>query len=128
MYWYIKVLKNYVEFSGRARRKEYWMFTLINLLIAIAFGVITVMSANEGEQAAINIVIIIYLIYSLAVMIPSIAVTVRRLHDTGRSGWWWFINLVPLIGPVILLVFLVTDSENGENEYGAYPKGSVELM
>lgn len=110
---YIKVLQNFAVFSGRARRREYWMFVLFNMLVSIALAVI------EGVLGGPGITVIIY---SLAVMIPSIAVAVRRLHDTSRSGWWIFIALIPLIGSIVLLIFLVLDSAEGDNDYGLNPK------
>ncbi|GLP95963.1 DUF805 domain-containing protein [Paraferrimonas sedimenticola] len=116
MNWYIHVLKNYAVFSGRARRTEYWMFTLISFLISIALGVIDGMT-GAGESAGL-----LGSLYGLAVLIPSIAVTVRRLHDTGRSGWWCLIVLIPILGWIALLVFCVLDSNSDENEYGANPK------
>lgn len=125
MHWYIKVLKNYTEFEGRARRKEYWMFTLINVLIVVGFGVLTVILANNviGE-AAMKIVTVLYIIYALAIFIPSLAVTVRRLHDTGRSGWWILGNFIPIVN-IIVFVFTLMDSQAGENEYGPNPKAAA---
>lgn len=123
MSWYIKVLKKYAEFNGRARRKEYWMFTLINVIIS--FGIVFIgvifgsISGNDFTGGAFGV---IYFLYVLAVLIPGLAVTVRRLHDTGRSGWWFLIGLVPFVGTIILLVFMVMDSDPGENIYGANPK------
>jgi len=108
MNWYLAVLKKYVVFSGRARRKEYWMFTLVNVIVLVLLAVLKLNA--------------LYGLYSLAVLLPSLAVLVRRLHDTGRSGWWFLIGLVPLIGGIILLVFRVQDSKPGENQYGANPK------
>ncbi|MDZ7658252.1 DUF805 domain-containing protein [Fodinibius sp.] len=123
MEWYIKVLKNYAEFEGRARRKEYWMFTLINFLIYVALQAIMVMFGGMDPESSIGVLITGILgLYSLAVFIPSIAVGVRRLHDTGRSGWWLLISLVPIIGAIVLLVFLVQDSQPGANQYGENPK------
>ncbi|MGY0217603.1 DUF805 domain-containing protein [Endozoicomonadaceae bacterium StTr2] len=113
MEWYLKVLKQYAVFSGRARRKEYWMFILINFLIALAIGFVEGLLGSPG---------VLSLVYSLAILIPSIAVTVRRLHDTERSGWWVLISFIPLIGTIVLLIFLVMDSKEGENKYGDYPK------
>ena len=113
MEWYITVLKNYAVFSGRARRKEYWMFFLIIFLISIAISIVGAMMGAE----------LLGMLYSLAVFIPSLAVAVRRLHDTGRSGWWFLIALIPIVGAFILLYFLVKDSDEGENAYGENPKG-----
>lgn len=115
MQWYLSVLKKYTEFSGRARRKEYWMFTLFNTLAMIALMVVDYL-VGAGFIAPL---------YMLAVLLPSIGVLVRRLHDTGRSGWWYFICLVPLVGGIILLVFLVQDSHD-ENDFGANPKLATE--
>ncbi len=116
MNWYIDVLKKYAVFSGRARRKEFWMFYLFYLIIVVVLGIVEWM---------IGIPAILTGIYTLALIVPTIAVTVRRLHDTGRSGWWWFIWLLPVIGGIVLLVFLVLDSQPGDNEYGANPKAAA---
>ena len=120
MSWYLEVLQKYAVFDGRARRKEYWMFFLINLLISIVLIAIDGLIGPLNPQAGVGL---LQGLYSLAVLIPSIAVTVRRLHDTGRSGWWILIALVPFIGGIVLLVFMVFDSEPGVNEYGPNPKG-----
>jgi uncharacterized membrane protein YhaH (DUF805 family) len=113
MNWYLIALKKYVEFDGRARRKEYWMFALFNLLITLAIAVIEAIIGTPGFLG---------LIYALAVLLPAIAVSVRRLHDTDRSGWWLLIALVPIVGAIVLLVFMVQDSKPGTNLYGIYPK------
>ncbi|MBV1932283.1 MAG: DUF805 domain-containing protein [Porticoccaceae bacterium] len=113
MNWYLEVLKNYAVFTGRARRTEYWMFVLFNVIIILAIAFI------EGMLGSIGVV---GMTYSLAVLIPSIAVGVRRLHDTDRSGWWLLIGLVPLIGAIVLIVFMVLDSSPGQNQYGPNPK------
>ncbi len=106
MNWYLEVLKKYAVFGGRARRKEYWMFTLISCIIAWGLMFIEPVLGTRG---------IIYGLYSLAVLIPGIAVGVRRMHDSGRSGWW-------LLLPIGNLVFLVWDSQEGDNCYGPNPK------
>jgi uncharacterized membrane protein YhaH (DUF805 family) len=114
MEWYLKVLKQYADFGGRARRKEYWMFVLFNVIIIVLLAAIDAALGTDG---------ILMILYSLAVLIPSIAVAVRRLHDTGRSGWWVLIDFVPLlIGSIWLLVLMVLDSQPGENQYGPNPK------
>ena len=115
MNWYLKVLKNYVGFEGRARRTEYWMFVLFNFLAAIVLAIFEYLLGLES---------VLTVLYSLAIILPSLAVAVRRLHDTGRSGWWVLINLVPLVGGIILLVFMCLDSQEGENQYGVNPKGA----
>ncbi len=119
MDWYMMVWKKYAQFSGRSRRKELWMFTLFNILIAL---VLCVGSIALRENVGGKILMGLYWIYLVAIIIPCLAVGARRLHDTGRSGWWWLIDLVPFIGPVILLVFWVLDSEPGANKYGSNPK------
>ncbi len=118
MNWYLDVLKKYAVFSGRARRKEYWMFALVNVIIAFVLGLIDgVIGAALGSDQSL-----LSTLYTLAILIPSLAVGVRRLHDTGRSAWWLLICLVPIIGPIALLVFLVQDSQHGDNQYGPNPK------
>ncbi|MCZ6830741.1 MAG: DUF805 domain-containing protein [Gammaproteobacteria bacterium] len=114
MNWYIKVLKDYAVFSGRAQRAEYWMFLLFNSIIGLVLGFIEGVIAGTG---------IISGLYALAILIPSLAVLVRRLHDTGRSGWWFLIVFLPIIGYIVLLVFLVLDSQPEENRYGPNPRG-----
>lgn len=113
MEWYLAVLKQYAVFTGRARRKEYWMFCLFNLIIAVVLAIIEGVIGSPG---------IVGMIYSLAVLVPSIAVGIRRLHDTGRTGWWLLIALIPLIGAIVLIIFTVQDSNEGDNAYGPNPK------
>ncbi len=119
MNWYLEVLKKYAVFSGRARRKEYWYFSLFNLLITIVLAVIDGMTGTLIAEANIGL---LGGIYALAVLIPALAVSVRRLHDTDRSGWWLLIMLIPLIGAIVILVFMVQDSKPNENQYGSNPK------
>lgn len=119
MNWYLEVLKKYAVFSGRARRKEYWFFILFNIIISIVLAVIDGVTGSFSAEEGMGL---LGGIYSLAVLIPSIAVSVRRLHDTERSGWWLLIALVPLIGAIVLLVFMAQDSKPGQNQYGANPK------
>lgn len=115
MHWYLEVLKKYAVFTGRARRREYWMFFLVNFIVGLVLAVI---------GRVLDLEILQYL-YSLAVLLPGLGVAVRRLHDTGRSGWWLLISLVPLIGAIVLLVFLVSDSQPDTNQYGPNPKTAV---
>jgi uncharacterized membrane protein YhaH (DUF805 family) len=119
MNWYLEVLKKYAVFSGRARRKEYWFFVLFYLIFAIILAVLDGVFGTFSAEAGMGL---LGGIYALTHLIPSIAVGVRRLHDTGRSGWWLLIALVPLVGAIILIVFLVMDSEPGENRFGPNPK------
>ena len=121
MNWYIKVLKNYAVFEGRAQRAEYWFFLLFNIIISFAFGFVDGMLGMMDPATGIGP---LGGIYSLAILIPSIAVTCRRLHDTSRSGWWILIAFIPLIGAIVLLVFTVFDSTPGDNDYGPNPKGA----
>ncbi len=122
MNWYLKVLKQYADFNGRARRKEYWMFVLFNMLIFIVLATIMGIGAAAGSSVIATIGAILYYGYALAILIPSLAVCVRRLHDIGKSGWFYFIGLIPLVGGIILLVWFCQDSQIGENEYGPNPK------
>ena len=121
MNWYVEVLKKYAVFEGRAGRQEFWMFVLFNLIISLALGIAdAILGTRIGTGSSSTGVL--GGLYSLAVLIPSLAVTVRRLHDTGRSGWWWFIGLVPFVGWIVLLVFMVLDGDAGANTYGPDPK------
>jgi len=122
MNWYIAVMKKYAVFSGRARRKEYWMFVLFNMIFTVVAMLLDNLLGIAIEDVGYGP---IYLIYGLAIILPSLAVLVRRLHDIGKSGWWFFINLVPFIGSIWLLVLLATDSQPGVNAYGPNPKESA---
>jgi len=128
--WYLAVLRKYAVFTGRARRKEYWMFFLVNLIIAVVLGIFGI-AAGLGMFGGVvgrtidGAVTGITWFYSLAILIPNIAVGVRRLHDTGRSGWWILISLVPVIGAIILIIFYVENGNPGHNKYGSDPKAVV---
>jgi uncharacterized membrane protein YhaH (DUF805 family) len=123
MKWYIKVLKQYADFSGRARRTEFWMFTLINYLISLVIGFIDGITGIEIINGGLGI---LGIIYSLALLIPGIAVSVRRLHDIGKSGWIYLLIFLPIIGWIILIVFFATNGNQGSNEYGDDPKGNFD--
>jgi len=122
MQWYLDVLKKYAVFSGRARRKEYWMFVLFNVIISIILSIIDRILgldyANNSNSGVLSS------IYSLAVLIPSIAVGVRRMHDTNRSGWWVLINLIPCIGWIWFIVLAAQEGNAGDNQYGPDPKAA----
>ena len=120
MNWYLDVLKKYAVFSGRARRKEYWFFVLFNIIASIVLAIVDTMTGTMSEAYGIGL---LGGIYSLLVLIPGIAVSVRRLHDTDRSGWWLLLAFIPLIGAIVLLVFMVLDSTPGDNRFGPNPKG-----
>ena len=121
MNWYLDAWKNYANFQGRARRKAYWMFVLFNIIALVILSLIEGALGLSGQ----NGYGILTGLYTLAMILPLIALAVRRLHDTGRSGWWLLIGLVPLIGPIVLIVFYVTDSQPGTNQYGPNPKESA---
>ncbi|MEK9521494.1 DUF805 domain-containing protein [Streptomyces sp. NPDC087908] len=112
MNWYLDVIKKYAVFSGRARRKEFWMFQLFNFIISIVLVAI-------GTAIDFSL---LSTIYSLAVLLPSLGVTIRRLHDTGRSGWWILIGLVPIVGFIIIIVFTASEGEPQQNAHGPNPK------
>jgi uncharacterized membrane protein YhaH (DUF805 family) len=120
--WYLEVLKKYAVFSGRSRRAEYWYFVLFNIIVAIVLSLIDTLLGTFDFVQGIGL---LSGLYGLAVLIPTLAVTVRRLHDIDRTGWWIFINLIPLIGFIVLLVFAVTDGTPGSNRYGPNPKGAT---
>ena len=117
---YLAVLKKYVVFDGRARRKEYWMFALFNLLISIALAVVDQVTGLANAAGGFSP---LQTVYGMAVFLPGLAVAVRRLHDTNRSGWFLLLVLIPCIGPIILLVFNIEEGTKGSNQYGSDPKG-----
>lgn len=122
MSWFIGALKKYAVFKGRAQRKEYWFFVLFYLIFGF---VLTFVDGFLGTAYSVDGNAVVGLLstpYGLAMLVPAIAVTVRRLHDIGRSGWWILFGLIPLIGTIVLLVFLVLDSQDGENRFGPNPK------
>jgi uncharacterized membrane protein YhaH (DUF805 family) len=122
MDWYLDVLKNrYAKFDGRARRKEYWMFALFNFLIAVALSIVDGILHLKVGMYGMGV---LGTLYALALLIPNIAISIRRLHDTDRSGWWLLILLVPIIGAIVLLVFMVLAGTAGENRYGPDPKAA----
>ena len=122
MEWYLKVMRdNYANFNGRARRKEYWMFTLFFLLFALLAGFVIGILSAVGETVAM-IAIILAVVWYLAHLVPSLAVTVRRLHDTGKSGWFYLLAIIPYIGSLIIFIFTVIEGDKGDNKYGPDPK------
>ena len=119
MDYYLAVFKKYATFSGRATRSEYWYFVLFNFLISLAISFTGIIGIPD------SIVFGLSMLYVVAVLIPSIAVFVRRLHDTNHSGWWWLVGFIPVIGAIVLLVFMCLDSDPAENKYGPNPKPTV---
>ena len=126
MHWMLMPLRRYADFSGRSRRKEYWMFFLFNWLIGVAVGFLALLLYTMGlsETAMMTIltpVLALYAIAAIAFVIPGLAVTIRRLHDTDRSGWAILWGLVPIIGAFMLLVFYITEGTRGPNRFGPDP-------
>ena len=107
MEWYLGPLRKYAVFNGRASRKEYWLFSLCQVVIAL---VLSMVSAG------------LYLVYVLGTLLPHLGVTIRRLHDTNRRGWWLFVSLVPLVGGIVMLVFLASRGTDGDNDHGSDPR------
>ena len=118
MSWFVSAVKKYAVFSGRARRKEFWFFYLFYLIFSLA-AIRTWNGILVAETASIGLFSSVYVI---AMMLPTFAVLARRLHDIGRSGWWILIGLIPIIGAIVLLIFTVRDSQEGENRFGPNPK------
>jgi uncharacterized membrane protein YhaH (DUF805 family) len=131
MNWYIRVLKKYAVFSGRARRKEYWMFALFNFIFSLVASLLqlAIFGIALWGFSPLSIVygviggFIIPVVYAIAVFVPGLAVSVRRLHDIGKSGWYLLIVLIPIAGPIWFLVLMCLDSQPGDNKYGPNPKG-----
>ena len=126
-------LKKYADFSGRATRMEYWLFTLLNsvlIMIPIFLGMILLIAGEEMREEALQVVggliMAVGFLVGLATFIPLLAVSVRRLHDTNRSGWFYLLSIIPVvnyIGSIVLLVFYCLDGDAGPNQYGPDPKG-----
>ncbi|WP_239455599.1 DUF805 domain-containing protein [Flavobacterium ginsenosidimutans] len=126
--WYkIAMFQNYANFSGRARRSEYWYFRLATGILFFAFAFLAIiLSAILGPIVGLSIVGVLFFLYMLASIIPSLSVTVRRMHDLGKSGWTILVALIPFAGPIWMLVLLITEGEFGENYYGPDPKSTTE--
>src|SRR5580692_7007979 len=111
---YLHALRKYAVFRGRARRREYWIFELVNSAIALALFVLAVQLGKAGYPYFLSLPFL----YIVATTIPSLSSLIRRLHDTGRSSWWFWISLIPLFGPVSMLIFTLQESQRDENRYG----------
>lgn len=118
------VFSKYADFSGRATRSEYWYFYLFNFLVVMVYyiALFAMLVSGSRDSSAAGYLSVMFIIYALVMTIPSLAVTVRRLHDTGHSGWWIFLNLIPVIGSIVLFIWFITDSDPDTNEYGDNPK------
>lgn len=123
MNWFVLVLKKYATFSGRARRQEYWMYFLIYFLISVVLMLVDGILHGGDLQSGTGL---LSGLFALGTLLPGIAVGVRRLHDTGRSGWWLLVSFIPFIGGLVLLFFLVRDSQPGDNAWGPSPKAGVQ--
>ena len=123
MNWYISVLKQYAVFSGRARRTEYWMFVLCNVIVMLLLGMVDKLIGGDNELIS-SIYSLAVLLPSLAVLLPSLAVAARRLHDTDRSAWWLLLGLIPVIGTLVLIYFMVCNGQQGPNRFGDDPKAA----
>jgi uncharacterized membrane protein YhaH (DUF805 family) len=119
MNWYLRVIKKYAVFNGRARRSEYWFFYLFSTVISIILMFVDTAIGAVNLASGIGFLSVIY---GFFIIIPGLSVTVRRLHDTDRSGWWVLIGIIPFIGPIVLFVFMVLDSSMGDNRFGPSPK------
>ena len=120
--YFLDVIRNhYADFEGRARRKEYWMFALFSFAIGIAFQIVASILGAVSDTLAL-LLLGLYVLFGLALFLPNIGLTIRRLHDTGRSGWWMLVALIPLVGVFVLIYFLVIEGDAGPNEYGPDPK------
>ena len=113
----LTALKKYAVFSGRARRKEYWLFTLLSWLLYIAAGILDGLESTAEESSELWGTLV-----TLALLVPGLAVAIRRLHDIGKSGWWMLLWLLPIFGPIVLLILSLMDSQPGDNQYGPNPK------
>jgi uncharacterized membrane protein YhaH (DUF805 family) len=125
MAWYLLAWQRATDFSGRSRRTEYWMFQLFNFLAALMLGLLAFACGalfGEGERGGFNVFGVCIGVFGVISFIPALSITIRRLHDIGRSGWWYLIAFVPLIGGLILFVFTLLDSDPDRNEYGPNPK------
>ncbi|MEZ4615064.1 MAG: DUF805 domain-containing protein [Caldilineaceae bacterium] len=122
MNWYLMAFQRTMDFSGRSRRKEFWMFFLFNFVISLLLAIVDRMMGTAAAESGVGI---LSGIYSLLVLLPSLSLSIRRLHDTGRSGWWILISLVPIIGPIVYIVFAATEGDAGTNQFGPSPKAGA---
>ena len=121
MNWYLAALKKYADFGGRARRKEYWFFFLFYLVFYLLATVFDMVLGTYSMELEIGVLSGCFIV---AMLIPALAVAVRRLHDTDRRGWWLLLMLIPIAGGIWLLVLLVLDGQAGANRFGVDPKAN----
>ncbi|MCD9496485.1 DUF805 domain-containing protein [Photobacterium carnosum] len=119
MNWYFAVIRKYAQFQGRSRRKEFWFFTLINACISLACSLVDTTLQLPTVMEGYGVLGALYAAFAF---IPTVAVTVRRLHDQDRTGWWALIMLIPIVGILVLLYFMVQNSTEGSNRFGRNPK------
>jgi uncharacterized membrane protein YhaH (DUF805 family) len=115
VHWYTDVIRRYADFDGRAGRPEFWWFALLNVIVTVVVLIVGYAVLGSAHGA------ILADLYTLLVLLPSLGVEIRRLHDTDRSGWWILIALVPIVGGIVLIVFLALAGTPGPNRYGAAP-------
>ncbi len=121
LYWTKMALSRWQDYQGRSRRREYWYFYLTSMIVGLAAQLVLGMLTPVFGSTLCTLLL---LLVGIAIFIPYIAVLIRRLHDTGKSGWWALLNLIPLLGPIIIIIFTVQDSQPGGNQWGANPKGN----
>lgn len=122
MDWYLKCIKQYVDFDGRARRKEYWTFTLFNIIFQILLYILAYLFLELNVYSLFSLFAVLSWIYPIAVLLPSLAVCIRRLHDIGKSGWWYLLNFIPFVGVIILIIWFCKDGMKENNQWGENPK------
>jgi uncharacterized membrane protein YhaH (DUF805 family) len=124
MNWYFEAFKKYAVFQGRSGRKEYWFFVLFNIIVSAALAFLDRITVTFVADTGFGI---LSAVFTLAVILPGIAVSVRRLHDTGRSGWWFLVTIVPVLGFFLFIYFMVLESDPGSNKYGPLPNSSSDF-
>jgi uncharacterized membrane protein YhaH (DUF805 family) len=118
---YFRAWKNYVGFSGRATRTEYWIFVIVNFVFLLLLGGASVLISSGESDPTSNPLLFVYIVFVVASILPRLALMVRRLHDSGKTGLWLLIGLVPVIGEVVLFVFMLRGSQKEDNLYGPIP-------
>ncbi|MCP4144436.1 MAG: DUF805 domain-containing protein [bacterium] len=124
---YFKVWKNYVVFSGRATRTEYWFFVIVNMVLIILLGGMSALMTRGESDPTSNPMFYVYIAFDLAIFLPTLAVTVRRLHDSGKSGLWILMLFIPLLGQVVLFIMMLLGSQEEENRHGPYQGTTQEV-